>query len=138
MSMRCLVAACIAALCGDAACGQSGGGFNRPADKPAPRTDRNSQIAQEQLLEKAKKGRIDIYFLGDFITRRWGATDFPDFLANWNTNLFGWNAANFGWGADDIENILWRAENGELDGVNPKIIVVLAGTYCITSFCPLP
>ena len=73
------------------------------------------------------KGGIDVYFLGDSITRRWGATDYPEFLANWNTNFFGWNAANFGWGADRIENILWRVENGELDGVNPKIIVVLAG-----------
>ena len=48
-------------------------------------------------------------------------------LENWNTNFFGWNAADFGWGADSIQNILWRLENGELDGVNPKIIVVLAG-----------
>ena len=66
-------------------------------------------------------------FLGDSITRRWGATDYPEFLANWNTNFFGWNAANFGWGADQIENILWRVENGELDGVHPKVIVLLAG-----------
>jgi lysophospholipase L1-like esterase len=126
-SVRFIVAVFIAALGGDLVCGQLGGGLNRPADKPAPRTGRNSQIAHEQLLEKAKEGGIDVYFLGDSITRRWGATDYPEFLANWRTNFFGWNAANFGWGADNIENILWRVENGELDGVNPKIIVVLAG-----------
>jgi lysophospholipase L1-like esterase len=79
------------------------------------------------LLQKAKQGGIDVYFVGDSITRRWGATDYPTLLANWQTNFFGWNAANFGWGADRIENILWRLENGELDGVNPKVIVVLAG-----------
>jgi len=103
------------------------GGFRSRADQPAPRRDANSQLAHEQLLKKAKKGGIDIYFEGDSITRRWGATDYPNFLANWNTNFFGWNAADFGWGADAIENILWRLENGELDGVNPKIIVLLAG-----------
>ena len=112
-SVKFIVTVVAASLGGDLACAQ----FNRPADKPAPRADRNSQIAHEQLLEKARKGGIDVYFLGDSITRRWGATDYPEFLANWNTNFFGWNAANFGWGADQIENILWRVENGELDGV---------------------
>src|ERR1700704_6063149 len=99
-----------------------------PADRPVSRTDQNSLTAHAQLLEKAKKGGIDIYFEGDSITRRWGATDYPNLLANWNQNFFGWNAADFGWGADRIENILWRLENGELDGVHPKIIVLLAGT----------
>lgn len=94
----------------------------------APYTDKNSQRAHELLLEKAKGGVIDVYFLGDSITRRWGATDYPDFLANWRKNFFGWNAADFGWGADATQNILWRLENGELDGVNPKVIVILAGT----------
>ncbi|MDB6053273.1 MAG: putative 1-alkyl-2-acetylglycerophosphocholine esterase [Verrucomicrobiales bacterium] len=97
------------------------------ATRPAPRTDPNSQLAHEQLLAKAKKGGIDIYFEGDSITRRWGATDYPQFLSNWTNNFFGWNAADFGWGADQIQNILWRLENGELDNVNPKIIVILAG-----------
>ena len=85
-------------------------------------------LAHTQLLEKATQGRIDIYFEGDSITRRWGATDYPELLANWKANFFGWNAADFGWGADRIQNILWRLENGELDGVNPKVIVLLAGT----------
>jgi lysophospholipase L1-like esterase len=84
--------------------------------------------AHAQLLEKAHAGGIDVYFVGDSITRRWGATDYPDLLANWRRNFFGWNAGNFGWGADRTEHILWRLENGELDGVNPKVIVIQAGT----------
>jgi lysophospholipase L1-like esterase len=107
-----------------------------PADQPLPRTDQNSQTAHAQLLEKAKKGGIDIYFAGDSITRRWGATDYPDMLANWKQNFFGWNAANFGWGADSIQNILWRLQNGELDGVNPKVIVLLAGTNNVGTTVP--
>ena len=107
----------------------AGRGFGGGADQASPRRDANSQLAHQQLLEKAKKGGIDIYFEGDSITRRWGTSDaqYRQNLANWNTNFFGWNAADFGWGADAIQNILWRLENGELDGVNPKIIVVLAG-----------
>jgi lysophospholipase L1-like esterase len=107
-----------------------------PADQPVPRPDPNSQIAHSQLLEKAKKGGIDIYFEGDSITRRWGATDYPDFLANWNRNFLGWNAADFGWGADSIQNILWRLNNGELDGVRPKVIVLLAGTNNVGNRMP--
>ena len=84
--------------------------------------------AHEQLVEKAKRGRIDVYFVGDSIARRWGATDYPELLANWTQNFYGWNVGDFGWGADRIENMIWRIDHGELDGVNPKVIVVLAGT----------
>ena len=103
---------------------------------PVPRTDPNSRTAHAQLLEKAKKGRIDVYFVGDSITRRWGATDYPQFLANWKENFHGWNAANFGWGADTVQNVLWRLHNGELDGVNPTVIVVMAGTNNVGARVP--
>jgi lysophospholipase L1-like esterase len=98
------------------------------ATVPRARTDANSRLAHEALLRKRTQGRIDLYFLGDSIVRRWGALDYPALLENWRANFFGWNAANFGWGADRVENILWRLDNGELEGVNPKVIVVLAGT----------
>jgi len=97
-------------------------------DVPAARSDSNSMLAHRQLLAKRTQGRIDVYFVGNSITRRWGATDYPELLANWKANFFGWNAADFGWGGDRIQNMLWRLEQGELDGVNPKVIVILAGT----------
>jgi len=99
-----------------------------PADQPEFRTDANSLEAHAELLAKAKQSGIDLYFEGDSITRRWGALDYPDLLANWKQNFFGWNAADFGWGGDRTQNILWRLQNGELDGVNPKVVVLLAGT----------
>lgn len=106
-----------------------------PTEVSTPRADANSRLAHEQLVRKARQGGIDLYFLGDSIVRRWGTSDPPyaALLKNWNQNFYGWNAGNFGWGADRIENILWRVENGELDGVNPKVIVILAGTNNIGS-----
>ena len=108
------------------------------ADQPIARTDQNSQLAHAQLLEKARKGHIDVYFAGDSITRRWGTSDeqYKAFLENWRQNFFGWNAADFGWGGDTTQNILWRLKNGELDGVNPKIIVVMAGTNNVGKLSP--
>lgn len=101
-----------------------------PLATPQERTDRNSQIAHQQLVKKAQAGGIDLYFLGDSITRRWGCTDpqWASLMENWKKNFYGWNAANFGWGADGVQHMLWRVRNGELAGVRPKVIVICAGT----------
>jgi lysophospholipase L1-like esterase len=93
-----------------------------------PRQDANSMLAHQQLLQKTKAGRIDVYLLGDSITRRWGATDYPQFMSHWYATFRGWNAANFGWGGDKVENILWRVENGEMAGIDPRVVVLMAGT----------
>ena len=97
---------------------------------PVERQDSNSRIAHTQLVEKARRGGIDLYFLGDSITRRWGTSDpqYHEMFANWRTNFFGWNAGNFGWGGDTVQNVLWRIRHGELDAVRPRVIVLLVGT----------
>lgn len=99
-------------------------------ESAAARTDANSLAAHAQLLQKAHAGHIALYFLGDSITRRWGTADlqYHELYENWLQNFRGWNAADFGWGGDTTANILWRLEHGELDGVNPRVIVLLAGT----------
>jgi lysophospholipase L1-like esterase len=108
--------------------GVTGTDGNPEAAVPFPRTDPNSHAAHQALLAKTGAGDIDLYFVGDSITRRWGALDYPELLAHWNDNFYGWNAANFAWGGDRTENILWRLDNGELRGVLPKVIVIQAGT----------
>lgn len=117
----------------------AGGNVIEPADVASPRVDRNFRLAHEQLMKKKEQGRIDSYFLGDSITRRWGAGEekYKELLANWNHNFFGWNAANFGLGSDKTQNVLWRLEQGELDGVHPKIIVLLVGTNNVGRITPI-
>jgi lysophospholipase L1-like esterase len=96
-----------------------------PADKPAARNEDPVWVSKHaELLEKAKRGGIELYFEGDSITRRWEATH----QDNWRQNFAGWKAADFGAGGDRTQNVLYRLLNGELDGVNPKVIVLLIGT----------
>jgi lysophospholipase L1-like esterase len=99
-----------------------------------PRTDANSELAHGELVRKARSGVIDVYFIGDSITRRWGALDYPELLAHFRQAFFGWNAANFGWGGDRTQNILWRLDNGELAGMRPKVFLVQAGTNNLGDF----
>lgn len=98
------------------------------AAQPAPQANPLFQAAHEMLLAKRNEGVIDVYFLGDSITRRWQGTDYPEHKKNWDQNFHGWNAADFGWGGDTTRNVLWRLEHGELDGVNPKVVVLMIGT----------
>ena len=108
-----------------AAAGVCFGQASAPADKPAARNDDPVWVAKHrELLEKAKRGRVDLYFEGDSITRRWEATH----RESWDRNFGGWRAGNFGAGGDRTQNVLYRVLNGELDGVNPKVVVLLIGT----------
>ncbi len=100
---------------------------SRSAHAPIERKDPNSKAAHKKLVAKTKQGKIDVYFQGDSITRRWGATDYPGLLSHWKQTFRGWNAANFAWGGDNTHHILWRMQNGELEGLSPKVICLQAG-----------
>ena len=78
----------------------------------------------EGFVAQAKQGGIDILFMGDSIT---------DFWRNRGSNV--WNqyyaprhAANFGISGDRTQHVLWRMNNGELDGIKPKVVVLMIGT----------
>src|SRR5436853_6351303 len=104
-----------------------------PADQPASRNDDSTWLSKHiELVEKAKKGNIDLYFEGDSITRRWEALH----RASWDQNFGGWQPGNFGAGGDRTQNVLYRLANGELDGVTPKVIVLMIGTNNV-GFVPI-
>jgi lysophospholipase L1-like esterase len=72
----------------------------------------------------AKNGGVDLLFLGDSITDGWrkgGKTI-------WDKDFAPLKAANFGISGDQTQHVLWRLKNGELDGIKPKLAVLMIGT----------
>src|SRR5688572_22535377 len=77
----------------------------------------------ESFLALGKSGPIGVLFLGDSITRGW--TKAPHV---WEHYYGKYQPANFGIGGDQTQHVIWRIENGELDGTRPKVVVLMLGT----------
>jgi len=90
---------------------------------PAPR-DANWIKRHEGFVREAKQGGIDILFLGDSITDFWRDRG----LNVWNQYYAPRHAANFGISGDRTQHVLWRMDHGELDGLKPKVVVLMIGT----------
>ena len=65
-----------------------------------------------------------VIFIGDSITQGWEKDGFNV----WNHNYAKYNAVALGFGGDRTENVLWRLQQGEVDGLNPKVAVLMFGT----------
>jgi N-acetylglucosamine-6-sulfatase len=78
----------------------------------------------ERILADIKKmdGKIDVGFVGDSITARWRGSE------SWTKHWGSYRAVNMGIGGDRTQNVLWRLQNGELDGYKAKLFVVMIGT----------
>ena len=97
------------------------GGPAQPANQPAaPRNEARHQA----FVEIAKKGDIDLLFVGDSITDWWAKSG----LDTWNANFAALKPANFGIAGDTTQGVLWRMQNGELEGFKAKLIVLMLGT----------
>lgn len=68
------------------------------------------------------EGEVDVAFVGDSITARWGNGE------NWTKHWGAYRAVNMGIGGDRTQNVLWRLQNGQLDGYKAKLFVVMIGT----------
>ena len=90
---------------------------------PGPR-DVKWVARHEGFVKEAQKGGIDILFMGDSITDGWRTKG-----SNvWNRYYAPRHAANFGISGDRTQHVLWRMDNGELDGIKPKVVVLMIGT----------
>jgi lysophospholipase L1-like esterase len=92
---------------------------------PVPRTDW-AVPRQNLVLERAGKnpGDYDIEFIGDSITEGWegaGRNVWQEFYGKRKV-------INMGVGGDRTQHVLWRFEQGQLDGINAKVAVVMIGT----------
>jgi beta-glucosidase len=106
--------------------------------QPAPKSDTWWKQRHEELLQRSQAGPVDLLFLGDSIMQGWncrfkltqpaGPHDGAG-RAIWDELYAPKNAANLSIGGDGIQNLLWRiTTGGEIDGLHPKVIVLMIGT----------
>jgi lysophospholipase L1-like esterase len=115
----------------------------RPA--PKPRTPDDAVTPQvkspgtegflrrhEQFLKRKAEGPIDLLFIGDSITDFWPRRG----KDSWQKFEEKYHPADFGISGDRTEHVLWRLDNGEIDGItpNPKVVVIMIGTNNIGHF----
>lgn len=81
---------------------------------------------------KKMEGNIDVAFVGDSITARWRGSE------NWTKHWGNYRAVNMGIGGDQTQHVLWRLQNGDLDGYKAKLFVVMIGTNNMWSKNPDP
>ena len=118
-----------------------------PCDQPAVKIDANLKNRDGTLnpnfakpngrfmgkhqehLARGKQSPIGVLLLGDSITEGWnqGGKNI------WKNYVEKYNAANFGISGDRTQHVLWRIENGELDGISPKLVILMIGTNNIRS-----
>lgn len=85
---------------------------------------RHKEKLAEIARRKAAGEPTDLVFIGDSITHNW-EKDHKDL---WDSMWGKYHPLNLGYGGDRTENLLWRLQHGELDGIKPKLIVMMIGT----------
>jgi lysophospholipase L1-like esterase len=100
---------------------------------PSPRMAPEPNWMKRHLgfVAMAQKGNIDVLFVGDSITDAWGGEGHGDQAPG--SQIFAkefepLKAANFGIGGDQTQHVLWRLQRGELQGIHPKVVMLMIGT----------
>ena len=110
-------------------------GQRGPAGPAAPANiafhNERNDMRHQGFVDIAKKGNIDLLFVGDSITD-WFYWPRGNGEATggkvWEANFAPLKPANFAIAGDTTQGVLWRMQNGELEGFKAKLIVLMLGT----------
>jgi beta-glucosidase len=84
------------------------------------------------MNDQVKKGGVDLIFIGDSITQGWEGAG----KAMWDQFYAKRKAVNLGISGDQTQHVLWRLDNGNIEGISPKLAVIMIGTNNAASNSP--
>jgi len=103
-----------------------------PAVVAADRLGEAWWATQHELVLKEVHACPDsqLLLIGDSITDNYHKARKPDedFQPTWDQFYAPRKALNLGFSGDTTANVIWRLEHGEVDGLHPKVAIVLIGT----------
>jgi lysophospholipase L1-like esterase len=86
--------------------------------------------AHAKLVSYAQenKGPTDILLVGDSITQQWGSPlDQGTLNDAWKKHFGDYKTINIGIGGDKTQNVLWRLDHGGVEGLEPRLVIVMIG-----------
>jgi lysophospholipase L1-like esterase len=90
---------------------------------PVPR-DRPEWLQRHQAMnDRVKAGHVNLLWIGDSIVERWENKG----KAIWDQYYAGRDAVNLGIGGDRTQHVLWRLDHGNIEGILPKLAIVMIG-----------
>lgn len=95
-----------------------------PTTTPVPRNDQWWQNRHASMNKRVAEGKVDLLFIGDSITQGWEGAG----RKVWEQRFAPRNAVNLGIGGDRTQHVLWRLDNGNIAGIEPKLAVLMIGT----------
>lgn len=98
-----------------------------PTAVPDVDGDKRWQSIHRRFISDCREKDPDVIFLGDCIFETLQDTE------TWNQYFAPLHCLNFSIREDRTEHVLWRIENGALDNVNPKIVVLHVGTNNVSN-----
>jgi len=99
------------------------GGKVNTAVVPVPGGGDTWRTRHEAINARAKEGHVDLIYIGDSIVRSWmwdGTPVWDHYYAKRNGMILGMTG-------DRTEQVLWRLQNGNIDGISPKLAIVMIG-----------
>ncbi len=91
---------------------------------PVSRPASSWQKRHKAMNERVKQGNVDLLIIGDSITQGWETKG----KEVWDKYYKDRNAVNLGISGDQTQHVLWRLENGNIDGISPKLAMLMIGT----------
>ena len=91
---------------------------------PAPQLEFWWTTQHEHKLARIRQGEVDLLFIGDSIIQGWA----DEGRRIWDAYYGRRRAVNLGFNGDRTEHVLWRLDHGEIEGIAPKLVVVMIGT----------
>jgi lysophospholipase L1-like esterase len=91
---------------------------------PVPQTASWWTARHEHTLARIHQGGVNLLLIGDSITQGWA----DEGRRIWDAYYGRRRAVNLGFNDDRTEHVLWRLEHGEIEGIAPKLAVVMIGT----------
>ena len=104
---------------------RSTNGSRQITSRPNPRWHKDPWLKRHNAFNKrVMQGNVGMLMIGDSITHWWDR----DGKKVWDHYYAKRNAVNLAISGDRTEHVLWRLENGNIDGISPKIAVLMIGT----------